>query len=172
MEEKFYSLDFYGKLDYVFSKCAEIVRSLESILNEKEAYLLIEESMDQLIVSFPVFALDEDFLNEDNFGSLFKRFRKAIDEIMELAPLVRSGDAYYGYMVSSLRDLCDIIELTLPNNLRLARFFIDLINNKEEIAKACHIDENELGNVLEKMLEKSNAVNDILANNTIVRGRK
>lgn len=164
-EQDFSNLDFYGKLEFMSYICFDVQRGLESIINETFAQDYINQLMDTLIYNFNLFSRDDELNDKDNFGENFKYFSGDMASAMEIAPLIKSKNAHYSFLIKILSSLIDTIEKTLPNNLRLARFLNRLLNCKKEIAEKLDINEDEFANMISKMVNNADCVNDILTNN-------
>lgn len=170
-EVEFNNLDFYGKLQSMDYICWDVKRRLESISDKNSARKLINELMDILEENFIVYAADAEFNKEENFGNYYRSFSNNIKDVLELAPLIKRGQANYSYVLIVLSSLMTNIEETLPKNIRLARFIQSLSNCSEEIAGSIGIDEVAFTNIMGKMLDNVDIVNDILTKNGEIQKR-
>lgn len=164
VQEDFTSLDFYSKLDYMIGICGEAYRGLKRVVNEREAWAYIEKTCTILDQEFTLFSVDEDFNNSDNFREDYEHFRRKIADVLEITSYIIKGNAHYSYLVKMLESLISIIENNFPRNVRLARMFKTLVNNKEELAKRINVDEGEVERVLFNMLKNIDEVDDIVKN--------
>lgn len=164
-KEKFASLDFYGKLKYALGICGEIKRKLEKVGNRYAAEEYINELMDDTIENFNIFINDVNLLNEENFQEDTKSLRKLMSEVLEIAPLIKIYKADYKFLIYMIKSLLDILEERLPNNVRLAHFFRELLNYKDEFTDVMDISAEEIEKVIGNMLEHVDEVNDIIDGN-------
>lgn len=170
-EMNYNNLDIYGKLKFMNYICWDVKKGLEGIVNRYQAQDYIDELMDTLMEYFNIFSKDNELNKEENFGEDFKYFSFGMKEVMDIVPLIKSGEADYTYLIDMLSSLVAIIESALPNNVRLARFFQRLLNCKKEFAERLDINEDEFDNVIGKMMSDVDAINDILTNNNEKRGK-
>lgn len=161
-QEQFSTLDFYGKLDYMIGVCGEAYRGLKRIANESAAWDYIEKTCILLETEFITFNDDEEFNDSANFSADFRSFRNNIAGVLEITPLIIKGSANYSYLVQMLATLINVIENNFPRNVRLARMFKTLVNNKEELARRINADEEEVGRVLFQMLNNIDEVEAII----------
>lgn len=164
MDKDFNSLDLYDKLIYISYTCYEVKTDLERIVDELIQREYIDEILNKLELLFPSF-LDEEVNREENFDNLFRSYQTNVKEIMEIVPFIKKREASYKYLITMLRTIIEVIEETLPENLRIARFFKKLLNNKTRIAETLGVDENIFADIMDKMLKKSDSIMDIIDHN-------
>ena len=164
-KEKFYNSDFYGKLFFMSYVCENIKNGLKSIINVDFAREYIDELMDLVIEYFNIFANDSDLNSAEKFGGYYDEVRNGMQSVMEIAPLIKIGQAAYVYLIKMLECIVDISENILPENLKLAQFFQRMINSKKQIAEQLGIDEDAFAAMMGKMLDSVDTVNDILEGN-------
>lgn len=170
-EVEFNNLDFYGKLQSMSYICWDVKRRLEGIGSEYEARNLIKELMDILEENFNIYAADAEFNKEENFGDNYNRFHRNIKNVLDIVPLIKQEEAAYNYLIGMLIEIIRVIDVTLPSNIRLARFLRSLSNCSEEIARDIGADEVAFTNIMRKMLDNVDTVNDILTKNGEIEKR-
>ncbi len=161
---EFIKMDFYGKLDYMLGICGDAHRGLKGIVNEDNVWNYIKEVCNRLLVEFAVFSEDIDFSNESNFKNSYTRFRSSISNVTEIATLIKNGEANYNYLVRILETLITIIEANTPSDVRMARMFKTLLDNKTYFSEQIGVDEDEVERVLLGMLSNIDVIKSTIKN--------
>lgn len=172
-EVEFNNLDFYGKLQSMSYICWDAKRRLEGIGSEYAARNLIKELMGILEENFNIYAADAEFNKEENFGDNdnYNWFHRNIKNVLDIVPLIKQEEASYSFLIGMLTETIRVIDVILPSNIRLARFLRSLSNCSEEIARDIGADEVAFTDIMSKMLDNVNTVNDILTKNGEIEKR-
>jgi len=161
-ETDYNNLDIYDKLKLMVYICYKVSKGLKNVGDVYEARNYIDGLMVELIEHFNKFSKDKEFITEENFGKQSDLICRNIGNVMELAPLIQSGEADFKYLISILDLLGEIAEESLPDNVKLARIFHRLLEHKTELAEQLGINEEEFAHMIGKMVDDVDSVNRIL----------
>lgn len=154
-KQEYENKDFYERLRILLVEFGEAERRLNSVGNEYMARKFIEETIEELEVYVPLFLDDVELTS-------IETIHRNLRNVAEIMPLVKSHDANYHFLIRMLATVSKEAEAKLPSNTRLARFFDKLIENQETLCNKCEISEEAFNEVLTKLREKIDQVDDIL----------
>lgn len=160
--EEYNSLDFYGKLKEIICFNEYLKRQLERIGSVDSAREYIDNLMDETLESFELFKQDDDFFTKEIFDDDLERLLSKIDDVLEIAPLIKEGKADYHYLIYMAATMISYLEKKLPRNVNLARFLNRLVEYKEDLSLEIGVGEEELEKVLGSMLEHVDEVDKII----------
>lgn len=156
---EFFNLSFLEKLDFISSVINEAICYFDSIQNERAVIDEINDLSLFLEENFKVFNSDSILRTEISSSSLFHICSKGI---LEVCPLIRSGQAHYSYLVEDLKSLSDAIMEIFPRNERLARFFLFMLDNQDKIIKEINVTEEDYNKVITELFNNSDNIDKIM----------
>lgn len=159
------TLDTYDKIKLMIAICGRACHGLNKVGTESNEREYIRELTSELLYPFKLFLEDKDFISEKIFGDGFDHLSRSIVDILELVPMVHSGDVSYKSIIQICTSIQTIAEEALPQNIRYAKFLQHLLQKKTEIASQLDIDESEFADIIGRMFDNVDSLNDILNNN-------
>lgn len=160
--QEYDNLGFYGKLRELIAFSGYVKVQLERIGSVDSARKYIDNLMNEVLINFEVFREDASFFTDANFETDLEIITSNIDSVMEIAPLIKKGEADYHFLIMIINMFLPLLEKKLPKNVRLARFLNKLIDSKEDLSFEIGVCEEEVEKVIGAMLEKVDEVYKII----------